>query len=605
MRLNAIPYKCKKAWKYLRHFGPKAFFEHLVERLEPSDVPYGPWFEKYRPDKETLDALRRKNRSDDPFVSLIVPAYEPNEAYFRAMVASVAAQTYENWELCIADASDRTDRVRRVLREFSALEWTEDGTKERVPGRIRVRHLSRNGGIADNTNAAFAMTSGTYIGLLDHDDLLAPHALRMMVDAAEGGADMLYSDEDKITAEGEKHFQPNLKPSFNEDLLRSNNYITHFLVVRRALFETVGGFRHDYDGAQDYDFIFRCAEQAKRIVRVPEILYHWRTHASSTADNPESKLYAYEAGKRAIEDHLTRVGEEGEVMLLPEYGFYRVRYPVKGTPLVSIIIPNKDEAEALRLCMDAIRRNAYAHYEVIIVENGSVDAETFALYEELQKDPKIRVIPYDAPFNYAAINNAAAAVANGDYLLFMNNDVRASIDRGWLSEMLGVCMRPHVGAVGAKLYYPDDHIQHAGCIIGIGGIAGAVFTDMPRSRKGYLNKASILQDLSAVTAALMMTKKESFDAVGGFTEELAVAFNDIDYCLKLREQDLLVVFDPYVEAYHDESRTRGPEDTEEKRRRFQNEIEYMRTRWEDILKEGDPYYHPHLSLKKWDYSLKP
>ena len=408
-----------------------------------------------------------------------------------------------------------------------------------------------------------------------------------------------------MTTDLSEHFQPHLKPDFNLDLLRSNNYICHFFVARQSVIRKAGGFRQEFDGAQDHDFIFRCVEEAGKIGHVPEILYHWRTHKASTADNPASKMYAFEAGRRAIEAHLKRTGTEGTVTHTPDLGFFRVQYPVHGEPLVSIIIPNKDEKEALHACITSIKeKTKYQNYEIIIVENNSTSEEIFAYYEELKKDPKIRVIRWEKEFNYSAINNYGARYANGEYLLFLNNDVTV-ITEGWLTEMLGMCQRREVGAVGVKLLYPDDTIQHAGCVIGIGGIAGHMFVNMPANRTGYLHKASILQDMSAVTAACMMMKKAAFEEVGGFTEELSVAFNDVDLCLKVRETGRLIVYDPYVQLYHMESKTRGAEDSQEKVRRFQEEIEYIRCHWIDILKKGDPYYNKNLSLSKWNYSLRP
>ena len=338
---------------------------------------------------------------------------------------------------------------------------------------------------------------------------------------------------------------------------------------------------------------------------MPEILYHWRTHKASTADNPASKMYAFEAGKRAIEEHLKRTGVRGEVSHTPDLGFYRVQYPVQGQPLVSVIIPNKDEKETLQTCMESLKNNTdYQNFEIIIVENNSTTEEIFQYYKELSRDPQIRLLRWTKAFNYSAINNFGASHARGEYLLFLNNDIK-TIRPSWMEEMLGVCQRPEVGAVGAKLIYPDHTIQHAGCVVGMGGIAGHMFVDMPADRTGYLHKASLLQDMSAVTAACMMMKKKVFEEAGGFTEELAVAFNDVDLCLKVRKKGFLIVYDPYAELYHMESKTRGAEDSEEKVRRFQTEIEYMRCHWLDILKNGDPYYNKNLSLTKWNYSLKP
>lgn len=473
--------------------------------------------------------------------------------------------------------------------------------------RIRYQDLKENLGIAENTNAAFAMAKGDFIALLDHDDLLAPNALYEIAAALEEHpeADVIYTDEDKVTTDLSEHFQPHLKPDFNPDLLRSNNYICHFLVVRRSVVQTVGGFRREFDGAQDYDFIFRCVEQAREVVHVPEILYHWRTHKSSTADNPASKMYAFEAGRRAIEGNLKRTGTPGTVEHTPDFGFYRVKYPVQGEPLVSVIIPNREEKETLQACVESIfEKTAYKNYEIIIVENNSSSEEIFRYYRKLSEDPRVHLIRWKKGFNYSAINNFGVRHAKGDYLLFLNNDVKV-IDPDWMSEMLSVCQRKETGAVGVKLIYPDNTIQHAGCVVGMGGIAGNMFVNMPAERTGYLHKASLLQDMSCVTAACMMMKKEVFLEAGGFTEELAVAFNDVDLCLKVRSHGHLIVYDPYVKLYHYESKSRGTEDSEEKVRRFQTEIEYMRCHWLDILKKGDPYYNKNLSLTKWNYSLKP
>ena len=336
---------------------------------------------------------------------------------------------------------------------------------------------------------------------------------------------------------------------------------------------------------------------------MPEILYHWRTHQASTADNPASKMYAFEAGKRAIEGNLERCHLKAEVSHTKDLGFYRVKYEVEGTPLISIIIPNKDERESLKKCIDSIeKKSTYENYEILIVENNSTSKEIFEYYKELSDNPKIRLLKWKEGFNYSAINNFAAKKAKGEYLLFLNNDMEV-IASDWMEELLGHCQREGTGAVGARLYYPNETIQHAGTIIGIGGIAGHRFVDMPGERTGYMHKAAIQQDLSAVTAACMMVKRSVFEAVNGFEENLSVALNDL--CLRIRAQGELIVYDPYVELYHYESKSRGIEDSKEKVRRFQEEIEFMRCRWEKLLKAGDPYYNKHFSLTKWNYSLKP
>ena len=590
------PYTIQKGFRYLKHYGPKEFWIRLHERFEPEEVPYGPWYEAYVPDEAALEKQRHHHFEYSPLISVAVPAYRTPEKFLVQMIDSLLAQTYGNWELCIANGSPEDSAMKKVLEEYT-----------KKDSRIRVSELTENKGIAGNTNAALEMAQGEFVGLLDHDDLLAPNALYEIVRALDEdrNLDAVYTDEDKVTTELDEHFQPHLKPDFNLDLLRSNNYICHFFVVRRSIVQKVGGFRQEFDGAQDHDFIFRCIETAEKVGHIPEILYHWRTHKASTADNPASKMYAFDAGKRAIEAHLKRTGTEGTVSHTPDLGFFRVKYPVQGQPLVSIIIPNKDEKETLKACIDSIReKTEYPNYEIIIVENNSTTDEIFQYYKELSQDPRIRLLRWKKEFNYSAINNYGVRHANGEYLLFLNNDVTV-ITPGWIRELLGVCQRPEVGAAGVKLIYPDNTIQHAGCVIGLGGIAGHMFVDMPANRTGYLHKASILQDMSAVTAACMMMKRTAFEEAGGFTEKLSVAFNDVDLCLKVRKNHKLIVYDPYVQLYHMESKTRGAEDNKEKVRRFQEEIEYMRCQWIDILKKGDPYYNKNLSLTKWNYSLRP
>lgn len=589
------PYYIKKGLRYLKHFGVKEFMVRLAERTEPEDVPYDPWFQSHRATEEELKRQRSRRWKEMPKISIVVPAFHTPEVFLRQMIDSVIAQSYGNWELCIANGSTQDETMQRVLREYA-------GKDERV----RYRDLEENLGIAGNTNAAFEMARGEFVGLLDHDDLLAPNALYEIVSVIEqdSAVDAVYTDEDKVRTDLSEHFQPHFKPDFNLDLLRSNNYICHFFVVRKALMEKVGGFRKEFDGAQDYDYIFRCTEQARRTAHVPEILYHWRVHEASTADNPASKMYAFEAGKRAIEEHLQRCGEQGEVTLRKDLGFYRVKYPVQGNPLVSVLIPNKDQSATLRKCLDSLKKTAYPNYEIIIIENNSTEEETFAYYRELEQDPAVRVVRWEQKgFNYSALNNFGAGFARGEYLLFLNNDIEA-IKSGWMEELLANCQREQVGIVGAKLYYPDDTVQHAGTIVGLGGIAGHAFINLPRARSGYLHKASLQMDLSAVTAACMMMKRQVFEQLGGFEEQLAVAFNDVDLCLRTVQAGYLVVYNPEAELYHHESKSRGAEDSEEKVRRFQREIEFMRTRWIRILKDGDPNYNKNLTLSKWNYSLR-
>ena len=588
------PYNIKKGILYLRHYGPKGFWIKLTERFQKSEIDYKEWLEKNMPARQELDRQEKHKFKYAPKISILVPVYNTPETFLRQMIESVQKQTYGNWELCIANANPANEQVKVILKEYTAND-----------ARVKVTDVPENEGIAQNTNKALEIADGTFIGLLDHDDVLAENALYEVVKELNKAVDtdVIYTDEDKVSTAMDEYFSPNFKPDFNLDMLRSNNYFCHFFVAKKELIETVGGFRGEYNGAQDYDLLLRCIEKAERIAHIPKILYHWRVHQESTADNPLSKMYAYDAGQKAIEQHLKRCGVTAEVSKTENLGFYRVKYQQEGSPLVSILIPNKDQKDTLDQCLKSIEaRTDYENYEIIIIENNSTEQETFEYYKQI-KNPKIRVIEWKDEFNYSAINNFGVRHAKGEYLLFLNNDIEV-INSDWLGEMLSNCQREEVGAVGAKLYYPDNTVQHAGVIVGIGGVAGSVFVGLKRGYTGYMHRASIQQNLSAVTAACMMVKKSVFEEVGGFEEELKVAFNDIDFCLKIREKGHLIVYDPYVELYHYESKTRGAEDTTEKIRRFQSEIEYMRSHWSSILKNGDPAYNPHLSLKKWDYSLR-
>ena len=560
------PYNIKKGILYLRHYGPKEFWVKLTERFQADDVDYEQWYENHKALPEELEKQKNEKWKRKPLISIVVPVYNTPQVFLRQMIESVQNQSYSEWELCIGNASPENKEMKKILEEY------------KNDARIKEVEIPENKGISQNTNRAMEIASGEWIGLLDHDDLLAPNALYEIAKAVNEhlDAEVIYTDEDKVTTDLKEHFQPHLKPDFNLDLLRSNNYICHFFVASRDLIKRVGGFRPEFNGAQDYDLILRCTEQAKQIVHIPKILYHWRVHKASTADNPASKMYAFDAGKRAIEEQLIRCRTKGTVQHTKDLGFYRVKYEICGEPLVSIIIPNKDQSEALKKCLDSIReKTSYRNYEIIIVENNSEEPDTFAFYKKIAGE-KIKIVTWEGEFNYSAINNFGVRHARGDYLLLLNNDVEI-INGDWLTEMLSHCQRKEVGIVGAKLYYPDNTIQHAGIIIGIGGVAGSVFVGLPRAFSGYLHKASIQLDLSAVTAACMLVKRSVFEQVGGLEEKLKVAFNDVDFCLRVREKGYLVVYDPYAELYHYESKTRGAEDTKEKIRRFQTEIEYMRS----------------------------
>lgn len=595
MAKRLTPYNLKKGFLYLKHYGPKEFWVRLTERMEEQTVDYAKWREgDFLTDKERQDQKKRKWKQPVK-ISVLVPAYRTPESYLRQMIESVQAQTYENWELCIADGSGKEESLEKIVSQYAAKD-----------SRIRYQLLDKNEGISGNTNAAIRMASGEYLAFFDHDDLLAEDALYEAARAIEEQkAELIYTDEDKVRADLSEYFQPHFKPDYNPDLLCANNYICHLVVVKKELADRVGGLREEFDGAQDHDFLLRITERTDRIVHIPKVLYHWRIHKASTADNPASKLYAYQAGQKAISEHLKRLGLEAEVSQTKDFGFYRVSYPVQGTPLVSIVIPNKDEKDTLKACLESIKeKTTYPSYEIVIVENNSQTSEIFEYYKEIDGKDGIRVVTWKEPFNYSKINNFGFQYAKGDYVICLNNDITV-ITPSWIEEMLGYCQRPGTGIVGVRLYFPDDTIQHAGIIVGMGGCAGSLFVGMNRKRTGYMHKAALVQDLSAVTAACMMVKREAFEAAGGFEESLAVAFNDVDFCLKVRRAGYLVVYNPYAELYHYESKTRGLEDSPEKQRRFQSEIEYMRCHWLDILKRGDPYYNRNFSLKDCNYSIRP
>ena len=580
---------------YIKRYGVKETKDRIMKKKDRDTFSFEDFYQNHKCSNSELDHQRKRKFTYEPKISIIVPAYKTPENFLNQMIDSVENQSYQNYELCIADGSVDSKEVENVLKSRQALN-----------DKIKYTVLDQNYGISGNTNAALELATGDYIALLDHDDVLALSALYEVVEAINENIDneVIYTDEDKVDMDLKYHFEPHFKPDYNLDLLRSNNYICHFFVVKASIINEVGGFRKEYDGSQDYDLILRCTEKAKKVKHLPRILYHWRTHMNSTAANPESKMYCFEAGKNAIQDSLKRSGIDGEVFLTEHLGFYRVKYKVLGNPKVSIIIPNKDHVEVLSTCINSIlKKSTYNNYEIIIVENNSENPETFEYYKEIKGDSRIKVVEWKNEFNYSAINNFGVKNATGEYYILLNNDTEI-ISENWIEEMLSNCQRKEVGICGAKLYYPDDTIQHAGVIVGLGGIAGHIFMNFPRDAVGYFAKCKLQQDLSVVTAACLMAKKEVFDEVNGLEEDLKVAFNDVDFCLKVRKAGYLVVFNPYVELYHFESKSRGKDDTIEKIKRFDSEIAYMEDKWKDILESGDPYFNKNLDLMKWDYSFK-
>ncbi len=587
------------AMDFWKENGLRALFVKSVHKIQgiDNDYDYGEWYSLTKPSQEELERQRKEIWEKGPKFSIVMPLYKTPERYLREMLDSIVAQTYTDWELCLADGSPKGADVSKIVKKYQDKD-----------SRILYKRLEQNGGISDNTNAAIAMTSGDYIVLADHDDAMTEDALFECAKAVKEHpeCEVIYSDEDKMDMDGGALFDPHFKPDFNLDLLTSVNYICHQFVVKKELVDKVGGLRKEFDGAQDYDFIFRCTEAASGVWHIPKVLYHWRCHQDSTASNPQSKLYAFEAGSRAIMEHYHRVGIEAEkVEKGVDYGIYHTIFKILGEPLVSIIIPNKDHYQDLDLCIRAIlTRGTYKNLEFVVVENNSTKKETFAYYQSIQKEfPQVRVVTWTKEFNYSAINNFGVHHARGEYLLFLNNDTEL-IARNFIEEMLGFCQREDVGAVGARLLYQDDTIQHAGVVVGFGGIAGHTFIGLHKAENSYFHRAMCAQDYSAVTAACMMSKKSVFEEAGGFSEDLAVAFNDIDYCMKVRSLGKLVVYAPYAVLYHYESKSRGLEDTPEKVARFNREVAKFAKKWPDILKNGDPYYNPNLTLRKSNFALR-
>lgn len=573
---------------------PKGFLSRLFGKESVAEGGYEAWLARHKVDKRTLRRQKHAAFAQKPLISIVIPLYCTPLPYLKELLESVRRQSYENWQLCLADGSP-DDKAKEFIEKHYGREK-----------RIVYRKLEENGGISVNTNEAVALAAGEYLMLCDHDDTLEPDALYEIVKAInDTGADVLYTDEDKVSMDGRHYFDPNFKPDFNLFRLRENNYICHIFVVKKSLTDETGLLRSEFDGAQDFDFILRCCEKAQKITHIPKVLYHWRCHMDSTAADPSSKAYAYEAGRKAVREHYQRLGIDAKVEMTERPGWYRSHVKVQGNPLISVIIPNKDHTDDLELCLFSMtRKSTYRNYEILIVENNSEKEETFEYYRKLpDRYPKARVLTWEKEFNYSAINNFAAKEAKGEYLLFLNNDVEI-LTPDWMEEMLQNCQQENVAAVGAKLYYPDDTIQHAGVVLGLGGIAGHIMCRASKEDPGYFGRMISVQEISAVTAACMMVKKSDFDAVGGLDETFQVAFNDIDLCMKFRAAGKKIIFTPYAELYHYESKSRGLEDTPEKQFRFDKEVKRFQEKWAQQLEMEDPYYSPNLSVTEGDCSLR-
>ena len=623
--------------------GPRGFLQKLDykkrERAAMSRFGTDSFPDKEQAERERNTVFERRIK-----FSILVPLYNTPREFLIQMLDSVMNQTYANWELCLADGSDEEHTyVEKVCKEY------QEKVKSRSLGSIVYSRLPHNLGISGNTNACLKLATGEYIGLFDHDDILHPSVLYEYAKAInEQGADYLYCDETTFkSGDINKMLTMHFKPDFAPDNLRANNYICHFSVFARELLDGVELFRPKYDGSQDHDMILRLTDNAKKIVHVPRLMYYWRSHAGSVASGIDAKPYAIEAAKGAVAEHLRKHGFE-HFQIISTRAFetiFRIRYQIIGNPKISIVIPNKDHAQDLRRCISSIlQKSTYDNYEILIVENNSSSKEIMDYYTELlgypyeeaahsltvcghdggilrsgkpqgEKSEKgggaepavdVSIVRYSGAFNYSAVNNLGVSYARGEYILLLNNDTEV-ITVNWLEELLMYAQRRDVGAAGAKLYYPDKTIQHAGVVIGLGAhrTAGHTHYKQHRQNLGYMGRLCYAQDVTAVTGACLLVKKELYLDVGGLDEAFAVSLNDVDFCLKLRRRNLLNIFTPFAELYHYESVSRGLDDSGEKARRYERESALFREKWGEELRKGDPYYNPNFSLDRSDFSLKP
>lgn len=552
---------------------------------------YDTWLRIMRVSRQELFEQRKTKFSYAPKFSVVVPLYHTPAKFLKDLVRSMMYQSYANWELCLVNASPEDVHLTSLLENWAMRDK-----------RIRVIRLEKNLGIAQNTNAGIAASTGEFIAFLDHDDFLEPDALFCYADALnkDKTIDVFYSDEDKTDEYAAHYFYPHFKSDFNIDLLHANNYMCHFLAVRKSLVDTVGGLNEKFDGAQDYDFVLRLTENTKKIYHCPRILYHWRCSNQSTAASQGNKMYAIHAGKAALNAHYKRLGWNARAQEGAVDGWYQTKFTLKEEPLVSILIPNKDHTDDLDVCLNSFFERAdYQNYEFIIIENNSVLPETFAYYEKIEKEhDNVKVVYWEAGFNYSAINNFGFKFAKGDYIMLLNNDVEL-ITPDIFQSMLGFCMRPEVGIVGAKLLYNDHTVQHAGVLVGAGGLADHVFKGIHEDDPGYMGRAISSQDVSAVTAACLLVKRSVYEEVGGLEDEFQVAFNDVDFCLKVRKAGYLIVYDADVKLFHYESKSRGMEDTTERFIRFGNEMMLLNSKWDILSTFVDPYYNPNLSYLEY------
>ncbi len=594
----------RKAFGILKQEGVKVLINKLIQLSNKNPEndgidSYQEWIRHYDTVTDKLRTTMRTcidNFQYKPLISVVMPTYNSNPHWLKEAIESVRKQIYSNWELCIADDAS-TDKVTR-----STLQHYEKKDK-----RIRVVYRSQNGHISAASNSALEIARGEWVALLDHDDLLNEHALFWVIDALQKNSDakLIYSDEDKVDANG-KRFAPYFKCDWNKELFYSQNLISHLGIYRTDLLKKIDGFREGFEGSQDYDLALRCIEyiSEEQIHHIPRVLYHWRVHAASTSLSADTKPYAMLAGERALNDHFDRQ-KIAAIAELIVFG-YRARYSLpEQLPLVTLIIPTKNGLQLIRQCINSIlKKTSYSNYEILIVDNGSDDAPTLQYLHELNSEERIRIVKDDRPFNFSALNNNAVEIVQGKFIGLLNNDLEV-ISPEWLSEMIAIALQPEVGAVGAKLWFPDDTIQHAGIILGLGTdrVAGHAHYHWPKHQHGYFGRVNLTSAFSAVSAACLIVRKSIYKEVGGLNEQdLQVAFNDVDFCLRLKEAGYHNVWTPYAELYHHESATRGHENTPGKKARFAQEIHYMKQRWGDLLLH-DPAYSPNLTLDREDFSL--
>ena len=608
----------KKTKYYLKRYGILNTIKKMLKRIlrirenkKSNQEQYEIWRNK---NKYDLEKQKNTEFSYSPKISIVVPMYKTNMKFFEELINSLKNQTYSKWELCLADGSPEKNK------EFEKI--IENNNK------IKYKFLGKNEGISENTNEAIKMATGEYIGFLDHDDTLSENALYEIVNCLnkDKSVDFIYTDEDKLD-QNYMYFDPYFKPDFSPETLECNNYITHFVVVKKDLIDKIGMLDSKYNGAQDFDFVLRATEKSKKIVHIPKVLYHWRVHRESTAFLPDTKPYAFEAGKRTVEAHLNRIGKKANVEESQDVpGAYKINYEIVGNPNITIIIPNKDNIKLLKRCINSILKlTTYKNYEIFIIENNSIKNTTFKYYKKIAKNTKIKILNYNKntimdlngerkleldnnensklEFNYSSLINFGVKNSKSDFILQLNNDTLL-LTPNWLEIFIGYAQNKEIGAVGARLYYPDKTIQHAGIILGINGIAGNALVNLPYGKHAYFGIEAITRNVSAVTGACLFCRRNLYEEVGFMdNKKFKVAFNDVDFCLKLLERGYRNIYNPYIELIHYESKTRGYEDSPEKIKRFEKETENFRKRWSKLL-QNDPYYNPNLSRKTVNYDIK-